>query len=143
MNGRDRGYLLVRAGRRRVGLALSQVLEVLDLGPAYPVPSVEPSVRGVTTVRGRIVPLVHLGALLQGGSCPSVRGEAAVMVELDGYRFCLEVEAAETVLLEPGLPVPKGTTLPWAVAVARHADGLVPLLDLSALGARFTEAVPA
>jgi hypothetical protein len=27
------GWLLVRAGGRRVGLALDQVIEVLDLGP--------------------------------------------------------------------------------------------------------------
>ena len=60
------GWLLVRAAGRRVGLALSQVIEVVDLGPVYPVPSTEPAVRGVTASRGRLVPLVHLGALLDG-----------------------------------------------------------------------------
>ena len=48
----------------RVGLSLEQVIEVLDLGPVYPVPSTEPAVRGVTSSRGRIVPLVHLASLL-------------------------------------------------------------------------------
>ena len=60
------GYLLVRAGNRSVGLALEQVVEVLDPGEAFPVPALEPSMRGVTTVRGQIMPLVHLGALLDG-----------------------------------------------------------------------------
>ena len=36
----------------------------------------------------------------------------------------------------PGLPVPPGSALPWAAAVARTDGGLVPLLDLAALGAR-------
>ena len=57
-----------------------------------------------------------------------------------GRRLCLEVEEAESVLYEPGLPVPPGSALPWAAAVARTDEGLVPLLDLAALGARFTEA---
>jgi chemotaxis signal transduction protein len=134
------GHLLVRAGHRLVGLPLAQVVEVLDPGTAFPVPATEPAVRGVTVVRGRIVPLVHLGALLEGRACPQDRSEVAVMVELAGRRLCLELEAAETVLYEPGLPIAPGAGLPWAAAVARTEHGLVPLLDLTALGARFTEA---
>jgi chemotaxis signal transduction protein len=133
------GHLLVRAGGRLVGLPLDQVVEVLDPGTAFPVPASEPAVRGVAVVRGRILPLVHLGALLQGGPCPAERSEIGVLVDLAGRRLCLEVEDAESVLYEPGLPVPTGTALPWAAAVARTAGGLVPLLDLAALGARITE----
>jgi chemotaxis signal transduction protein len=137
---RSAGYLLVRAGRRLVGLPLDQVVEVLDPGTAFPVPSLEPAVRGVTVVRGRILPLVHLGALLDGAACPAARSELGVLVELAGRRVCLEVEDAESVLYDPGLPVPAGAALPWAAAVARTGGGLVPLLDLAALGARFMEA---
>ena len=133
------GYLLVRAGGRRVGLALAQVVEVLDAGPMYPVPTVEPAVRGVTSLRGRIVPLIHLGALLEGTGCPEIRSEVAIVVQVGGRTLCLEVEEAETVLKEPGLPVPPGTALAWAVAVARTENGLVPLLDLTALGGRLKE----
>jgi len=133
------GHLLVRAGGRLVGLPLDQVVEVLDPGSAFPVPSLEPAVRGVAVVRGRILALVHLGALLDGRACPPERSETGVLVDLDGRRLCLEVEAAESVLHQRGLSVPSGVGLPWAAAVARTDDGLVPLLDLAALGARFTE----
>jgi purine-binding chemotaxis protein CheW len=139
MTSKGEGYLLVRAGGRRVGLALAQVVEVLDPGPTYPVPAVEPAVRGVTSVRGRILPLIHLGALLEGTGCPESRGEVAIVVQVGGRTLCLEVEEAETVLNEPGLPVPSGTALAWAVAVARTDDGLIPLLDLTALGGRIKE----
>lgn len=135
------GYLLVKAGGRSVGLALDQVIEVLDPGDAFPVPAIEPAVRGVTRVRGRIMPLVHLGALLEGSRCPVERGDTAVVVELSGRRVCLEVESAESVLPGAGLPVPPDADMPWAVAVARTEAGLLPLLDLTALGARITEAV--
>ncbi len=133
------GWLLVRTGGRRVGLALDQVIEVLDLGPVYPVPSTELAVRGVTSSRGRIVPLVHLASLLDGGRLADPGGGTAVMMRLGGRRVCLEVDDAEEVLREPGLPVPPDVSLPFAVAVARQADGIVPLLDLTGVGARISE----
>ena len=137
------GYLLVRAGGRRVGLSLASVVEVLEPGPTYAVPSGEPSVRGVTAVRGTILPLVDLGALLEGRACRPDRGAAGVVVQVDGRRLCLEVDEADEVLHGGGLPVPHGSALPWAAGVARHPEGLIPLLDLTALGARIVEAASA
>ena len=133
------GHLLVSAGARLVGLPLDQVVEVLDPGTSFPVPTSEPAVRGVAVVRGRILPMVHLGALLDGTACPTARSDTGVLVELGGRRLCFEVEDAESVLYDAGLAVPPATALPWAAAVARTDRGLVPLLDLVALGARFTE----
>jgi chemotaxis signal transduction protein len=136
-------WLLVRAGARRVGLALTDVVEVLDPGPVYPVPSREPAVRGVTTAREGIMPLVHLGALLDGTTCPERRGATTILVRVDGRPLCLEVDDAEEVLSERGHPVPPGATLPFAAAVARLPEGLVPLLDLTALVARISETTSA
>lgn len=133
------GHLLVRAGHRLVGLPLDQVVEVLDPGAVFVVPSREPSMRGVAVVRGRILPVVHLGALLDGGACPADRSETGILVDLAGRRMCLEVEAADSVLYDPGVLVRCGPALPWAASVARTEAGLVPLLDLAALGARITE----
>lgn len=133
------GWLLVRAGARRVGLALEQVIEVLDLGPVHPVPSTDPAVRGVTTSRGRVVPLVHLATLLGGAGGAGGEGGTAVLVLVEGRRLCLEVDEAEEVLRETGLRVPSEVSLPFAVAVARRPDGLVPLLDLTPLGDRIAE----
>ena len=126
-------------GSRLVGLPLDQVVEVIDPGTSFSVPASEPALRGVAVIRGRILPLVHLGALLDGSACPAERTDTGVLVELAGRRLCLEVEEAEWVLYDPGLAVPPGPALPWAAAVARTDRGLVPLLDLVALGARFTE----
>jgi chemotaxis signal transduction protein len=136
-------WLLVRAGSRRIGLPLSDVIEVLEPGPVYPVPAQEAAVRGVTTAREDIMPLVHLGALLDGTRCPERRGATTILVRVDGRPICLEVDDAEEVLNEPGHPVPPGSTLPFAAAVARRPDGLVPLLDLTALVARISETTSA
>jgi len=134
------GFLLVRIGSRRVGLELAHVIEVIQLGPVHPVPSREPAVRGVTTVQGRIVPVLHLGALLDLAPCPATIGDLIVVVTVDGRRVGLEIDDAEVVVREPALPVPPGATFPWAFGVARHPEGLVPLLDLAALSSRFMEA---
>jgi chemotaxis signal transduction protein len=133
-------FLLVRTGNRRVGLELSHVLEVTEVGPVHPVPSVDPAVRGVVAVQGRLVPMVHLGSLLEDGASPPTAGELVVVVMVEGRRVCLEIDDAEVVMHEAALPVPPGSTLPWASGVARHPEGLVPLLDLAALSSRFTEA---
>jgi purine-binding chemotaxis protein CheW len=137
------GFLLVRTGTRRVGLELAQVIEVIQIGDVHPVPSREPAVRGVTVLHGRIVPVMHLGALLDIAECPAQLGNLVVVVTVDGRRVGLEIDDAEVVVREPALPVPAGATFPWAIGVARHPEGLVPLLDLAALSARFMEATSA
>ena len=136
-------WLLVRVGRRLVGLSLPRVVEVLQPGPVHSVPTAEPAMRGVTTVRGRILPVVHLGALLEGSACPAVQAEALIVAEIGGRRVCLEVDDAEEVFLGAGLPVTAAAALPWASAVARHGEQLVPLLDLDDFGTRIREAASA
>jgi len=135
------GFLLVRTSNRRVGLRLSQVLEVVSLGDVRPVPVVEPAVRGIVPIRGRMVPVVHLGALLDGEPCLPATGKTGVIVTVEGRRVCLEVEEAELLVRESVLPVPPGEILPWAVGVARVEEDLVPLLNVAAISSRLTEAV--
>jgi chemotaxis signal transduction protein len=134
------GFLLVRTGGRRVGLELAHVVEVTQVGQVHRVPTREGAVRGVADIHGRMMPVVHLGALLHGGLCPAQLSDVVVVVAVDGRRICLEIDDAELVVREAALPVPPGSALPWAIGVARHPEGLVPLLDLAALSARFMEA---
>ncbi|HYT04381.1 MAG TPA: chemotaxis protein CheW [Gemmatimonadales bacterium] len=136
----SRGYLLVRVDGRPYGLPVARVLEVGDLGDVLDVPRALPAMRGVTPVRGRLVPLVHLGALLGARAAPPELGHAAVLVELgagEGVRqVAFEVDDADDVVREAALPVPPGESLPWASGVARRRGALVPILDLDALGDR-------
>ena len=139
MSRAQQGFLLVRTGGRRVGLELPHVVEVIQIGGVYPVPSRDRSIRGVVQVHGRILPVVHLGALLEAGPCPPTSGDLVVVVMLEGRRVCLEVDDAEVVVRQPAMPIPAGSGLPWAIGVARYSDELVPLIDLAALSSRFIE----
>jgi chemotaxis signal transduction protein len=134
------GFLVVRAGARRVGLALEHLVEVLEPAAPLPVPSAEPALRGVIPVRDALVPLVSLDALLSARRAEGAPADAAVLVQVGDVRFCLEVDAAESVAHEATLPVPPDAAMPWARGIAARHDGPIPLLDLGAIGSRLAEA---
>ena len=136
-----KGYLLVRAGGKAYGLPVARVLEVGDATEVLSVPKSVPAVRGLTPLRGRLVPLVHLGAFLAGAAAPlepagGARTVVLVVLGASGKQVAFEVDDADAVVREQPLPVPRGQTLPWAAGVAERKDGLVPILDLDALGER-------
>lgn len=130
------GYLLVRAEGRAYGLPVGRVLEVGDSGKVLDVPRSLPAMRGLTPLRGRLVPQVHLGAFLGGRPVPAEVGRTVVLVELRGRQVAFEVDDADAVVREKAMPVPRGQSLPWAVGVAEQNGALVPILDLEALGDR-------
>src|SRR4030095_4509774 len=84
---------LARAGARQVALPLEDLVEVIDPGVAVAGPARDPALRGLARLRGRLIPMVHLGALLDGGSCPPTQSDAAVVISFGGRALCLEVEA--------------------------------------------------
>ena len=135
-----KGYLLVRAAGKAYGLPVGRVLEVGDSTEVLTVPRKLPAVRGLTPLRGRLVPLIHLGAFLTGGEAPAAAAatRTVVLVEIGPthQQVALEVDDADAVVREEPLPVPRGQTLPWAGGVAEQEGGLVPILDLDALGER-------
>src|SRR2546426_12654833 len=80
-----KGYLLVRSQGKSYGFPVGRVLEVGDATEVLDIPRTLPAVRGLTTLRGRLVPLIHLGAFLTGIEAPAVapRGvRTVVLVEL-------------------------------------------------------------
>jgi chemotaxis signal transduction protein len=127
-------FLLVRLGTRRIGIPVSDVIAVESVGEIFPVPTLDPSCRGVTMSRGRLVPLVRLGALIDNVSPDG--GGTAILLRLDGRQVCFEVDDAEAIVQGELLPLPPGESIPWAAGVVRRPEGLVPLLDLSALNGR-------
>jgi chemotaxis signal transduction protein len=139
-----KGYLLVRSEGKSYGLPVARVLEVGDATEVLHIPRKLPAVRGLTPLRGRLVPLIHLGAFLTGSDAPATPSgtpstvRTVVLVELGagGRQVAFEVDDADAVVREQPLPVPRGQTLPWAAGVAEQAGGLIPILDLDALGDR-------
>ena len=130
-------FLLVRAAGRRVGIAVEAVIEVREPGELGAIPSLVPALRGVTALRGQLMPVLNLAVLLGAEPGPSA---AVVVTDLGGRRVGLEVEEAD-IVVGAGVPLLSvDETLPWARAIAALPDQVyVPLLDLGALAARLME----
>ena len=137
MSATSGAFLLVRAGGRRVGLAVEAVIEVREPDELGTIPSHEPALRGVTALRGQLMPVLNLAALLGGEAGP---GLVVVVTDLGGRRVGLEVDDADIVVGSGVSLLHADETLPWARAIAVLPDQVyVPLLDLGALSARLTE----
>ena len=139
MSGRI-DFLLARTGGREIGLLVSDVIEVADLGTVHQVPATDPALRGVTWGRGALMPVLHLGAILAGGACPAEPSPLVLVAELNGAPICLEIDEVDVVSQGELLPVPAGETMPWAIAVVRRENALLPILNLNALRDRLAEA---
>jgi len=134
------GYLLVRAGGNRYGLRLDQVVEVVDGFEVSSAPSVHGSVRGVTRMREKSVPLVHLASLITDGPAPDVRSETAVLAHCMGSLVAFEVDDAESVATEQPGTVPDAWHRPWVYGVVKVGGTLTPVVDLDVLGERLAAA---
>lgn len=135
-----KGILVVRAEGAPVGLQVADVEHVLDLGDVHPAPSRLPAVRGVTAVGSRLLPLVHLRALLGQGVPPQGLGRTGVIVRCGGARVVLEVDDAEAVLPETPKPVPEGWRIAWASAVL-EGERVIPVVDVEVLAERLSSVV--
>lgn len=83
------------AGKRLL-VDIRGVREVVAPGPLTPVPTAPPEFRGLTQVRGHILPVIDLGVALGLRAMPAVPSPRFVEVESDGARVLLDAgEVAE------------------------------------------------
>lgn len=129
-------YLLVRSGQACYGLPLEWVLEVTDAGEVARVPAAHPSVRGVSALRGRLVPRVHLAGLLQGRAGPAEAPPTVVIAGTGDRAVAFEVDDVDLAPQSEVLPLPAEWHGPSAIGVARHEGDLIPVLDVPTLLAR-------
>ncbi len=130
------GYLLVRANGSQYGLPIGEVIEVVDDAVSEPVPGGQRAVRGVVKVRGHMVPVVHLGALLNDRTPPEEGSGTIVVTRCGDRRVAFEVDDADVVVRDAPMPAPAGSALPWASGLARYDEALIPILDVELLGER-------
>jgi purine-binding chemotaxis protein CheW len=84
-------YLLVALGPERYALPADNVLEVGRLADATAVPGAPAGVVGLTNIRGQVVPLLDLGALV--GVETTRSADAMVLVDDGDRQACLAVDA--------------------------------------------------
>ena len=123
--------------REEFGIPIGRVREVLRVGDITRVPEAPPHIRGVTSVRGRILPVVELRTRLglAGLGEPDARARI-VVVEAHGRVLGLLVDAvnqvvnvpADSVLAPPGEVLSAQTD--YVTGIGRLDARLIILLDL-------------
>ncbi len=123
--------------REEFGIPIGRVREVLRVGDITRVPEAPPHIRGVTSVRGRILPIVELRTRLglPGLGEPGTRARI-VVVEAHGRVLGLLVDAvnqvvhvpADSVLAPPGEVLSAQTD--YVTGIGRLDTRLIILLDL-------------
>jgi len=131
--------LLVRIGYRQVALVVGSLVEVIELKAPFPVPAATAALRGLIPVREHLVPVLHLGAALDGVACPDRLGEMVVIATVDGRMIGLEVDYASEVTPAVITPLPEDLLVPGAVGAVHRKGMLLPVIDVALLGAQFID----
>jgi len=85
---------------------------------------------------GRLVPLIHLGALLGVATRPDAPTETAVVTRCGAGTVAFAVEEADEVLHQEPNPLPQGYDISWASGVVREGDHVTPIVDVNHLAER-------
>ena len=121
----ENGFLMVRLRERRIGLPIGSVIAVESPGALHPVPASDPACRGVTSKRGRLMPVLSLAALVETvpGDEPTATRLRAITARLGGHATLVRASAEARDALpvfEPEPPTRAGLTRAVKAAFDPH-----------------------
>ncbi|OAN52583.1 MULTISPECIES: chemotaxis protein CheW [unclassified Sphingobium] len=145
--GEERKIVTFTLGHQMFGIDMRALIEIREWEEPTPLPSVPSYVKGVTNLRGAVVPVVGLAERL--GWTPSVlHSRSCILVVAIGQRQAgfLVDEVADIVVIDsadiqpaPDVEVNEQSAIAGLVRIERrtsdasHAETMVLLLDLDAL----------
>lgn len=118
------------------GVDVHQVREIVRGQELTPLPKAPRLIEGVIDLRGVVLPVVDLGRALGGVALEDAEGQRIAVLEVDGLRFGLRVQAAVDVVSLPAEAVDATPELASQAgyeavrAVVRREEG-APVLVLS------------
>lgn len=126
--------LVFAAGEERYAVETAHVLEVVPLGAPTPVPGTPPFVLGVINHRGRILPVLHLGRILEVPGPDNSDPGRVIAVDAGGMTFGLVADAVDgTLWLDAGELSPAPTSVEPHSFLRGVTRDLAAVLDLEAL----------
>jgi len=122
-------HVVARVGGEQYGVPVEDVLEVADAGEIVPVPGSGPALLGVRNLRGQVLPVVDLAAVL---GLPRTATPGRVVVVADGGRAAgLGVDSVKGVE-----PLPEGgeeADSPHLTAAAVVDSALIGLVNVTSV----------
>jgi purine-binding chemotaxis protein CheW len=88
-------WLVFRLGGKSFGLPVADIQEVMRVGPITRVPEAPFAVAGVTDLRGRVIPIVDLGARLELDVVEVDEQSRIVVLDAEGRLIGLLVDAVD------------------------------------------------
>jgi purine-binding chemotaxis protein CheW len=129
-------YVLFALGDEEYGLPVSAVVSIIRYKTPTPVPRASEVVLGVVNLRGRVLPVINLGARFSGKPFAPTSRSRIVVTESEGGAVGIAVDCASEVVTfdaESIQPVPQGVLNPdtarAVVGMVERPDGMVVLLD--------------
>jgi purine-binding chemotaxis protein CheW len=123
--------------REDFGIPIDRVREIVRLGPITRVPEGPPHIRGVTNLRGRILPVVEIKTRLGlVAAVPTPRSRIVIVEAAGGRLLGILVDAVGQVLkvpvtaVTPPPPEVLSANADYFTGVARQEPRLIILLDL-------------
>lgn len=139
--------ITVRIGGQQFAIDIMSVREIRGWAPSTPLPHAPPHVRGMINLRGAVLPVVDLGALLGLAPTSACSSSVVVVAEIDGCQVGLLVDAVCDILLvadrmlQEAPDVGAETVRRFVRGVMTTATGIVTLIRLDEILP--TGAVPA
>lgn len=99
-------YLLAHIAGRAVAIESAAVESVVDIGEVTPVPLAAGAVRGLATLRSRVVTVIDTRLALDG-TAGSEQDRRAIVSQIDGHHYAFLVDSLEDIApfdLEPMSP---------------------------------------
>ncbi len=87
--------MVVVVGREKYALALADLVEILDLPPATPVPGAPAAVEGLAIVRDEVLLVLSLADLLQSGARAAADARGVVVIQRDSCRYGLRIDSLD------------------------------------------------
>ncbi|WP_033921212.1 chemotaxis protein CheW [Sphingomonas sp. 37zxx] len=115
-------YLIAHVAGRTIAIESASVESVVDIGPVTPVPRTAATVRGLATLRSRVVTVIDTrSALGMGGEADMAR--RAIVTQVDGHHYAFLVDTLDDVAPFVAQPIAGTAALEGAWALA--ARGLI------------------
>lgn len=128
-----------RVGDELIGLPLDCVHEINRMVTVTPVPRSAPEIRGLINLRGSLVTILDLSRFLAQRPCEVSPTTRSVIVEWEGDRYGLLVDAVGDVVECKGRalePLPTHTPAArarWSTGLVQHDDDVLLVLDIAAV----------
>lgn len=120
--------VVVRVGNEHYAIALDNTLEILDIGPATPIPGTPAAIEGIAVVRDDVLLVLSLPRLLGRGD-NAANARHVLVIERGETRYGIRVDTVDGIIpFDPAAMRPIEDDSGDVAAVLVHADQVYGLL---------------